>query len=217
MLYLLHMSDSSRNTPPVGLKKLPRLQSQDERDEESFAARREREAVVKEFPSEEVTGRYEGEELEEHRRARAPDERFGRLEKKHDELKHDVEKQHDELKKDVSDVRSDVKELSNHVSDMREDVSGAVGKIDGQEKVLVEMLSIVKKTADHAADRQHVTFTAQVDVDRATELAKVEVNKEQQLDTIDAKKTRRAMILKGVGLAASGGGLIELLHRLGVL
>jgi len=193
------------------------MQSQDERDEEGFAARREREVVVKEFPSEEITGSYEGEELEARRSARAPDERFGRLENKHDELKHDVEKKHDELKKDVSEVRSDVKGLSGQVSDMRSAVSGAVGKLDGQEKLLTETLSIVKKTADHAADRNHVTFTAKVDVDRAQELAKVEVDKEQQLDTLDAKKTRRALILKGVGLAASGGGLIELLHRLGVL
>jgi hypothetical protein len=114
-------------------------------------------------------------------------------------------------------VRSDVKDLSGQVSDMRSDVSGAVGKINGQESVLTEMLGIVKKTAEIGADRQHVTFTAMVDVDRAKELAKVEVDKEQQLDTLDAKKVRRAMILKGVGLVASGGGLIELLHRLGVL
>jgi len=176
-----------------------------------------KEAALKEFASEEITGRYEGEELEAHRRARPSDERFGHLEKKHDELKRDVEKKHDDLKKDVSDVRSDVKDLSGQVSDMRSDVSGAVGKIDGQESVLTEMLGIVKKTAELGADRQHVTFTAMVDVDRAKELAKVEVDKEQQLDTLDAKKARRAMILKGVGLVASGGGLIELLHRLGVL
>jgi hypothetical protein len=53
----------------------------------------------------------------------------------------------------------------------------------------------------------------------AEELAKVEVevDKEQQRDTIAAKKMRHAMILKGVGLAAGGGVLVELLHRLGVL
>ena len=193
------------------------MQSQDERDAKGFAARKERDGVVKEFGGDEITGRYEGEELEERRAARAPDERFGRLENKHDELKKDVEKKHDELKKDVSEVRSDVKVLSGQVSDMRSDVSGAVGKIDGQEKVLTEMLSIVKKTAEHGADRQHVTFTAMVDVDRAKELAKVEVDKEEKLDTIDAKKTKRELILKGVGLTVSGGGLVELLHRLGVL
>ena len=193
------------------------MQSQDERDAEGFAALKERGGAVKEFAGEEITGHYEGEELNVRRAARPPDERFGRLENKHDDLKRDVEKKHDDLKKDVSDVRSDVKVLSGQVSNMRSDVSGAVGKIDGQEKVLTEMLSIVKKTADHAADRQHVTFTAMVDVDRAKELAKVEVDKEEKLDTIDAKKKRREVIVKGVGLFASGGGLIELLHRLGVL
>lgn len=200
------------------------MQSQDERDEEGLAARREREGVVKEFPGDEITGRYEGEELERQRGARGPDERFGHLERKHDELKRDVEKKHDELKKDVgdvrkdvSDVRSDVKTLTGQVGDMRVDVSGAVGKIDGQGGVLTEMLSIVKKTAEHAIDRDHVTFTAKVDVDRAKELATVEVDKEQQLDTIDAKKSRRKLIIKGVGLVASGGGLIELLHRIGAL
>ena len=195
------------------------MQSQDERDAAGFAARRERDrdGAVKESAGEEITGRYEGEELSDRRAERPPDERFGRLEKKHDELKQDVEKKHDELKKDVSDVRSDVKGLSGQVSDMRSAVSGAVGKLDGQEKLLTETLSIVKKTHEREADREHVTFTATVDVDRAKELAKVEVDKEEKLDTIDAKKKKRELILKGVGLTASGGGLVELLHRLGVL
>ena len=193
------------------------MQSQDERDAKGFAARKERDGAVKESAGEEITGRYEGEELSERRAQRPPDERFGRLEEKHDELKHAVEKKHDELKQDVSDVRSDVKVLSGHVSNMRSDVSGAVGKLDGQEKLLTEMLSIVKKTTDHAADRAHVTFTAEVDIDRAKELSKVEVDKEEKLDTIDAKKKRRELIFKGAGLFTSGGGLIELLHRLGVL
>ena len=193
------------------------MQSQDERDAEGFAARRERDGAVKEFAGEEITGRYEGEELSERRAERPPDERFGRLEKKHDELKQDVEKKHDELKKDVSDVRSDVKGLSSQVSDMRSAVSGAVGKLDGQEKLLTETLSIVKKTHEREADREHVTFTATVDVDRAKELARVEVDKEEKLDTIDAKKKRRELIFKGVGLFTSGGGIVEILHRLGVL
>ena len=195
------------------------MQSQDERDAEGFAARKERDrdGVVREFGGEEITGRYEGEELEERRAARSPDERSARLETKHDELKKDVEKKHEELKKDVSEVRSDVKGLSGQVSDMRSAVSGAVGKLEGQEKLLTETLSIVKKTHDREANREHVTFTATVDVDRAKELAKVEVDKEEKLDTIDAKKKRREVIAKGMGLFAGGGGLIEILHRLGVL
>lgn len=227
------MSDS-RKTPPFEKPAL-RMQSQDERDMEGLAAihkdkrdRREREAVVKEFLSEEITGRYEGEELEERRRTRAPDERFDRLEKKHDELKHDVEKKHDELKKDVSDVRSDVKGLSGQVSDMRSDVSGAVGKIVGQEILLTEMLSLVKKSAEKSIERDHVTFTATVEVDKAQELAKlevgkahdlaeIEVGKEEKVDTVKAKSDRRKRNLAILGLFVSGGGVIEMLHRLGVL
>src|SRR5680860_633497 len=161
------MSDSNRRTPPFGTRK-PRMQSQDERDAAGFAARRERDrdGAVKESAGEEITGRYEGEELSERRAERPPDERFGRLEEKHDELKHDVEKKHDELKQDVREVRSDVKDLSSQVSTMQANVAGAVSKIDGQEKLLTETLSIVKKTHDREADREHVTFTATVDVDR---------------------------------------------------
>ena len=209
------------------------MQSQDERDADGFAARRERErdGAVKEHADEEITGRYEGEELEERRRMRE----FNRLETKHDELKRDVDKKHDELKHDVKGVRDElkaentetranVKELSGQVSGLRTDVGGAVGKIDGQEKVLIEMLGLVKKSAE----REHVTFTAKIDVDKAHELAKVEVtkaeglakvevSKEQGLDTVAGRKLRRDTIAKIVGGGLGGGGVIELLHRLGVL
>ena len=196
------------------------MQSQDERDVEGYAARKEREAAagaVKEFAGEEITGRYEGDELVEQRAQRPPLERFARLEEKSDDLKKDVERKYDELKKDVTDVRTDVKGLSNQVSDMRSAVSGAVGKLDGQEKLLTETLAIVKKTHEREADREHVTFTATVDVDRAEKLAKVEVAKEEKLDTIDAKKKKREMILKGLGLTGIGGVAADILHRLGVL
>jgi hypothetical protein len=206
---------------------------------EGFAARKERDGSVKEFATEELTDRYEGEELAERRAQRPPEERFSRLEQKHDDLKKDVDKKHDDLKRDFDkkhdELKSDVKTLSGQLSNVRADVSGAVAKIDGQEKrfdsqekLLTETLSIVKKTAERADDRAHLTLTAELDVDRAQKLAKVEVEKEVQLDTIDAKrseradtldakKTRRATILKAVGWVAGGGGLVELLHKLGVL
>jgi hypothetical protein len=204
------------------------MQSQDERDKAGFAARRQREGVAKEFSSDEVTGNYNGEELERRRAARPTDERLQRLETKHDELKRDVEKRHDELKKDVGDVRLDMRGLSGQVSDTRSEVSRAVGKLEGQEKVLGEMLDIVRKTHSDTVDRNHVKFTATVDVDRAkematvelnkdTELAKVEVAKEQQLDVIDQKKTKRAVLVKVLGAFGSGVGVVELLHKLGIL
>jgi predicted phage tail protein len=213
------------------------MQSQDERDKAGFEARKERErsGVVRDFAGEEITGRYEGDELDERRAARPPDERFGHLEKKHDELKADVEKRHDELKRDVKEVRdelkaenketrSDVKELSGQVSGLRTDFSGAAGEMKGQREALTELVGLVKKSAE----RDHVTFTAKVDVDKAHELAKVEVTraeglakvevtKEDGLDKIQAKKDRRATIAKIAGGILGGGSIVELLHKLGVL
>lgn len=217
------------------------MQSQDERDMEGLAARRERErdGVVRELGGEEITGRYEGEELETRRATRPPDERFNRLENKHDELKRDVDKKHDdlkadvrrthdELKKDNRDIRADMKGLNNQMGNVRTEVRGAVTKIDGQERQLAgqeklqhEILAIVKESAK----RDHVSFTARVDVDKAQELAKVEVTKaeglakveltrEEGLDKVQAKKDRRAAIAGGL---VGGGSLVELLHQLGVL
>jgi hypothetical protein len=215
------------------------MQSQDERDREGFAARKERDGTVKEFSHEEITGKYEGEELDERRAARPPDERFSHLEKKQDELKRDGEKKYDELKTDFDkkhdELKGDVKNLGSQMSDVRAEVSGVVAKIngqekrfDGQEKLMTETLSIVKKSAERDADRAHLTLTAELDVDRAQKLAKVEVEKEVQLDTIDAKrseredqldkrKKRREAFLRALAFVASGGGIIELLHKLGVL
>jgi hypothetical protein len=229
VIFLIHMSDSSRRTPPLGLKKPTRMQSQDDRDTEGLAARREREAAaVKEFAAEEITGRLEGEELVERRSARPALERIGRLERKHDELKLDVEKKHDELNRNVAEVRSDVKTVSGQVSNLRADVAGAVGKLDGQEKLLSvqerlisETLSIVKKTSE----REHVTFTAKVEVDKEKELAdieiakekklaSIEVTKEEKVDTVKAKRDRRKRNLKILGFVGGGASVVELLHRL---
>lgn len=198
------------------MKKPTRMQSQDERDAEGIAARRERDrgTVAKELTEEEITGRYEGEQLEEKRAERGDTERIGRLEKKHDELKSDVR----QLSGEVSSLRTEV-------SDTRSEVAGAVGKIDGQSGVLTEMLDLVKKTVAQTAEREHVSFTAKVEVDKAHELARVEVDKEQQLaaievtkettvDTVKAKADRRKRNLKLLGLLASGGSIVELIHRL---
>lgn len=208
------------------------MQSQDERDVGGLAARREREAASKDFERDEVTGRYEGEELEQHRAERPIDARIGHLEKKHDELKAEIKDVRDDVKKDVKDVRDDVKKLSNDVSGLYAEVSKTAGKLDGQSGLLTEMLGIVKKTAVQAVEQSHVSFTAKVEVDKAHELAKVEVDKEQQLaaievnreekvDVVKAKRDRRKRNLKLLGLVSSclagGGVLIELLHRIGWL
>lgn len=215
-MHALAMTDNSRKTPPPpATSKKPRGQTQDERDMEGFAARREREAaaLVSDYAADDLTGKYEGAELEEERDHRPPIERIKRLERKSDAHK-----------TELKEIRTDVKELSGHVSNLRADVAGFGGKIDGQESVLSEMLSIVKK----GAEREHVTFTAQVEVDKERALSEVEVDKEralsevevdrqEQLDKFAKRDARRKLVVKGMGLLASGGGIVELLHRLGVL
>jgi hypothetical protein len=194
------------------------MQSQDERDIAGLAAKRGREAMsLPEFVNEEITGRYEGEELERRRAARPPDEALRHLESKHDDLKRDVEKKHDHLTKEVGETRHDVKALSDKMGDVREEVAGAVGKLDGQAMVLTEVLSIVKKTAESKVEVDRAKELATIEVSREDALAKVKVNKETSLDTLDARKKRRTLLLKVVGLIASGGLVSEILHKLGVL
>ncbi len=168
--------------------------SQTERDIESKAARDEREAAQEaarrdaagdDVPVEvtdEVTGQYEGDDLKEMRAKRTTGERLERLEDKHDALV-----------KDVTQTRVDV------------------GEIKGQLSVLPELVSVIKGIAEQGAAREHVTFTAQVDVDTAAKKADV-------LDQLDAKKARRAwktkIITALIGAATSGAVLHWVLGRL---
>lgn len=194
MLAALTMPDS-RKTPPLGSKKPPRLQSQDERDEASFAARRARELAA---PSvevhDEITGNLAGDDLKRERAKRPTDERIGRLEDKHDAL---VVK---------------VGEVSDKVSDTRESVAKVHGKLEAQDVVMDQMLSLVKRQAEHAFDREKITLT----VDKEAALAKIEVGKETELDKIKARRDRRRLIFKVIVVAAAAtAALVEAAHRIG--
>ena len=175
--------------------------------------------AVKEFVAEEITGRFEGEELAERRALRPPDERFSILEQKHDELKYETEKRHDDLKRDFEKRHDDLKrDTEKRHDELRSDFKGLSNKMDssqeallaGQKEVLTEVLSIVKKNAEGA----HLKLTAELDVDRAEKIADVEVSKETRLDKIEAKKTKRAAVMKIVGWVLGGGGVAELIHWL---
>jgi hypothetical protein len=124
-------------TPP----KLPRMQSQTERDMAGMAAKREREAAPFEVEPE-ITGNYDGAELDEMRRKRPTDERIGRLEQKHDSL-----------------VRT--------VTDFRVDIGSRVGEMSGK---LDTVLAHV--TASHreqqATERVRIGSRAKVIVGVAT-------------------------------------------------
>lgn len=130
-----------------------------------------------------ITGVHSGPELARARAARPTAERLERLEVKHDDL-------------------------AKHVGDMRE----SVGKMAGQLEVLPKLVDAIEKSADRSAQREHVTFTAQVDVDKAGRIATIR-------DVADAKKARRHLVTKiatgAIALLTSGAALHWLIGKVG--
>ena len=94
--------------------------------------------------SQPVTGVYDGEDL---RRARASRPTAARLER--------LEDKHDETRRDVADLRA------------------VVGRIEGKLDVLPQLVEAVQASAERANQREQVTFTASVEVDKAQKLGKV--------------------------------------------
>jgi polyisoprenoid-binding protein YceI len=133
------------------------------------------------FVEEELTGQYEGEELERARARRPTPSRFRHLEGRVDKLT-----------EDVSDLRV---EVSSEMSDVKAGMGELAGEVRG--------LAIVIKDA---ASRSHVTFTSKVEVDTA-----------EKVDSIDARKGKRDLWLKGAGLLLTGGVAAKILQALGVL
>lgn len=84
MILTIGVGDEQQRRPP----RVPRVQTVTERDFEGIRARQERAAAVVTVVEEDITGNYEGEELQRRRALRDPDpsDRVGRLEHKHDKL-----------------------------------------------------------------------------------------------------------------------------------
>ena len=171
------MSDDDKtpvDVPPLRAEDKPRrLQSQTDRDVEGMRAKKERErrevAVPIELPDE-ITGKHEGEELKMYRSKRPTEERIERLEDKHDALdaKHDT-------------LASSVHKIDTNISEMR-----------GEMKILPRLVDALEDAAKGTREREHVTLTAKVDVDRA-----------QALDPIRAKEARRGWITAGIAIIST--------------
>jgi hypothetical protein len=189
------MTDNRRNTPPPESKKYPRA------------------STAKESPNGDITGQYEGIDLEFRRALRPVDERVRRLEKKHDELKQTVLDAHAELGEEQTDLRAAHLDLRADVKVITAQVAGVVGRLDGQEAVMAGVISIVRDRST----LEQASLVAKVDIDKARELARVDIDKERQLDRFAARRARRKLALKAMGLLASGGAVVELLHLLKVL
>ncbi len=136
-----------------------------------MTARQERAASAPVYVEEEITGRYEGAELEERRARRSDEDRFRRL----------------EAKSDATD--------GYFISLSREfgEVKGALG-------ILVKA---VESQQSAATQRQTVTWTSEVEVDKA-----------EKFDVIAAKKFKRDLIGKTVATVLSGTGAVALVIAL---
>lgn len=138
-------------------------------------------AGIPTFLDEDCTGKHEGDDLREMRARRPTDERVGRLEDKHDEL-----------------VAS-VGEWRIETTEQLGNVNAGLGKLTGA----VEGLRTV---VDSSLKRDHVTFTAKTDVDKA-----------QQLDAIDARQAKRKFWLYIAAAVTSGGAVAKILQAIGVM
>lgn len=128
-----------------------------------------------------ITGNHSGDDLRELRSRRPTGLRLELLEEKHDHLAAAVTDMHLETTAEFGDIKA------------------TLGEVAGAVKGLTTVV-------ENSLKRDHVTFSARVEVDKAG-----------ALDVIDAKKSKRELYAKLVGSAASGGILFEILHRLGVL
>ena len=124
--------------------------------------------VPYEIPAE-VTGVAEGDDLRRIRSRRPTAVRLERLEDKHDRL-------------------------DSIVSSM----GAAVGRIEGQLMVLPQLVEAVRDNADRANQREQVTFTASVEVDKAQKLGRVGadlLDKEMGVKLVAAVSTVAAIVL----------------------
>lgn len=186
-------------TPPAGypefVETTRRPQSQAERDS-GIEARKAREREVPEFQTEEVTGKYAGEELDIKRRARSHSDRIDRLEKKNDK--------HEEK----------IDNLTGAVAEVKGEVVGLRGQMTGQDRVLEN----ISKSVDRLAQREHVEVTTSIDVGAARQESEIKVDEAKKIaavnDEANKKEMRRKLVTKIVGGIAGGGAFVELLHRI---
>ena len=143
------------------------------------------------FVEEEVTGRYEGEELADRRADRHPEDRFRHIEKNQDQ------------------TRAEITKMSERIGK----VEVAVADVGGQMKVIPRLVDAMEKATEALQHRDHVTFTAQVDVEKAQELGEVEVHTAKELGAVEVKTvatkakwallTKIAAVLGAIGTAIS--------------
>ncbi len=130
------------------------------------------------FVEEEYTDKYDGEELRAMRARRPTRERLERLEDKHDELR-------DEFRREVGSMKV------------------AIAGMGGQMEVIPRLVDAMESAIQNLQQREHVTFTAKVDVDKAAALDQIDARADaRKVDTHKAK-AKWDIITKVIAVAAT--------------
>lgn len=147
----------------------------------------------------EITGKYDGDELRAMRARRSP---LKRLEHTEDNID-DLRKGFSGLRNDVSDLRKENGERDKLARETRD----AVMKMQGEFTVVPRLVDLLEKANEQSAKREMLAVAAKTDVEKAKKLADTEVTKEQQLDNVAARKDRRKAVLLILGGLFSTGVL----------
>lgn len=179
------MSDDdpkSSSGAPVVVGRVPtaeRGKTRDHRVEKHPPERIRAALAAPSFDTEEVTGQYSGDELRAIRSKRTTSERLERLEVKHDDLKQD---------------------FGNRLGR----VEIAVADMGGQFKIIPSLINTMQDATKAMQQRDHVTFTAKVDVDKAV-----------AIDVVEASKAKREWITKTIAIGSSIAAIVAALVAAG--
>ena len=97
-------------------------------------------------------------------------------------------------------------------------VEQTVADINGQMKIFPRLVDTMEASIKALQNREHVTLTAQVEIDKARQLDAIDAGKDNRKDTMSARKTRRWLVAKvvaGVVAVASSGAFLHWLFSRG--
>jgi hypothetical protein len=198
-------------SPDVADKKRPAT-SGDVADRDTFTRKTPSTAIAAqlatpEFVEEDCTGKYEGEELAAHRAKRPTPMRLGHVEERVDGVVASI----GELRADVANELASVKtKVAEELGSVKEKFGELSGEFSGLKTVILD-----------GRAREHSKFKATLEVDTAEQIADVKIREAKDIDKVAARKAKRELWLKVIGIAIAGGGVFEvikaLLMKLGVL
>ena len=119
------------------------------------------------FMHEDITARYDGEELKKKRAGRSTEERFEILEEKSD-------KQGDRIGK----------------------LEVAVADFGGQFKIIPDLVDAMKDATKTLQSRDHLIVTTRTEIDKAQELGDVAVKTAEKVGNVEIKKDKWKLLLK---------------------